>query len=49
MFLEESTMKKIIAGMMMVACAAGLIGCETMKGAGRDMQDAGHNVQKAAS
>ena len=42
-------MKRFIAGIIFIACAAALVGCETMKGTGRDMQDAGHNIQKAAS
>ncbi len=42
-------MKTFIAGIILVACAAALIGCETMKGAGRDIQDTGHNIQKTAS
>lgn len=42
-------MKRIIAGLIFVACAATMLGCETMKGAGRDVEDAGHNIQKAAN
>lgn len=42
-------MKKLIAGLLFVICAATLIGCETMKGAGRDIQGGGQNIQKAAS
>jgi predicted small secreted protein len=42
-------MNRIIAGFILVACAATLLGCETMKGAGRDMEDAGHSIQKAAN
>jgi predicted small secreted protein len=42
-------MKRLIAMMMFVAFAAALIGCETMKGAGRDIEDTGHNIQKTAS
>lgn len=42
-------MKRFIAGIIFVACAAALVGCETMRGAGRDIEDTGHNIQKAAS
>lgn len=42
-------MKRFIAGIIFVACAAALIGCETMKGAGRDIQSGGHEIQEAAS
>lgn len=42
-------MKRFIALVIFVACAATLAGCETMKGAGRDIEDTGHNIQKTAS
>ncbi len=42
-------MKKFIAGIIFIACAAALVGCETVKGAGRDIQGGGQNLQKAAS
>ena len=42
-------MKRFIAWVIFVACAATLAGCETMKGAGRDIEDTGHNIQKAAN
>ena len=41
-------MKRLIAGIVFIACAAALVGCETMKGAGRDIEDTGHNIQKTA-
>ncbi len=42
-------MKRLIAGIIFFACAVSLVGCETMKGAGRDIEDTGHNIQKTAS
>ncbi len=42
-------MKRFIAGIVFFACAAALVGCETMKGAGRDIEDTGQNIQKTAS
>ncbi len=42
-------MKRFIAGVILFTCAAALVGCETMKGAGRDMEAPGHNIQKTAS
>ena len=48
-YRRENFMKRFIAGIIFVACVATLIGCETMKGAGRDIEDTGHNIQKTAS
>jgi predicted small secreted protein len=45
----EKIMKRFIAGILFVVCAAALVGCETVKGAGRDIQGGGQNIQKAAS
>ncbi len=42
-------MKKIIAGILLMVCAVGLAGCEMMKGAGKDIQEGGKNIEKAAS
>jgi predicted small secreted protein len=42
-------MNKLIAAVIFVACAATLAGCETMKGAGKDIEDAGQNIQKSAN
>jgi len=42
-------MKRLIAGLIFVATAATLMGCETMRGAGRDIEDTGHNIQKTVS
>ena len=42
-------MKRFLAVMMFIAVAGALVGCETMKGAGRDIQGGGQNIQKAAS
>ena len=47
--IGEKIMKRFIAGIIFVACVAALVGCETMKGAGRDIQGGGQNIQKAAS
>ena len=41
-------MNRFIAGIVFIGCVAGLIGCETMKGAGKDIEDTGHNIQKTA-
>lgn len=41
-------MNKVIAGLIIFVCTAALVGCETMKGAGRDIEDTGHNIQKTA-
>jgi len=41
-------MKRFIAGIMLVVCAAALAGCGTMRGFGQDMQGGGRNIQKAA-
>ncbi len=42
-------MKRLMVGIILIACAAALVGCETMKGAGKDIQGGGENIQKAAS
>jgi len=42
-------MKRVIAGVLFVVCAVTIAGCETMKGAGKDIQGGGQNIQKAAS
>ncbi len=42
-------MRRVAAAVIFVACAATLAGCETMKGAGKDIEDAGQNIQKSAS
>jgi len=42
-------MKRFIAGIIFVACAAALVGCETMKGAGRDLQHGGQEIEEKAS
>ncbi len=41
-------MKRLIAGIIFVACALALVGCETMKGAGRDIQHTGQEIQEKA-
>lgn len=45
----EKNMNKFLAGIVLVACVAVLAGCETMKGAGKDIQSGGQSIQKAAS
>ena len=42
-------MKKIIAGILFMAVAGVLAGCETMKGAGKDIQGGGRSVERAAN
>jgi predicted small secreted protein len=42
-------MKKTIAAILLVVSAAAIAGCETMKGAGRDIEDGGQNLQNAAN
>ena len=42
-------MKRFIAVIVLVGSVAALAGCETMKGAGRDIEDTGTNIQKTAS
>ena len=42
-------MKRFIAGIIFVACTVALVGCETMKGAGKDIQGGGRSIQKAAT
>ncbi len=42
-------MNRLIAGIIFVACAAALIGCATMKGAGKDLEATGQNIQNSAS
>ena len=42
-------MKQIIAGIMFIVVAAALAGCETMKGAGKDIQGGGRNIERAAN
>ena len=42
-------MKKIMAGIMFIAMAAALTGCETMKGTGKDIQGGGRALEKAAN
>ena len=41
-------MKKIIAGILFMASVVVLAGCETMKGAGKDIQGGGRSVERAA-
>ncbi len=45
----DGLMKRFLAAVIFVTCAATLAGCETMKGAGKDLEDAGQNIQKSAS
>ncbi len=42
-------MKRVIAGIIFVACAFALAGCSTVRGLGQDVQGGGRNIQKAAS
>lgn len=42
-------MNRVIAGLILFVCVATLVGCETMRGAGRDIEDTGKNIQKTAN
>ena len=42
-------MKKLMAGIMFIVVATALVGCETMKGAGKDIQGGGRNIERAAN
>ena len=42
-------MKRIIAGIMFIVVAAVLAGCETMKGAGKDIQGGGRSIERVAA
>jgi predicted small secreted protein len=42
-------MKRFVVGILFVACTLTLVGCETMKGAGKDIQSGGEQIEKAAS
>lgn len=41
-------MKKLTAMIIGVVLAVAISGCETMKGAGKDIQKAGESIEKAA-
>lgn len=45
----RGVMKRFLAAIIFVTCAATLAGCETMKGAGKDLEAAGKNIQKSAN
>jgi entericidin B len=40
-------LKKLVA-LLMIACFAGLAGCNTMSGAGKDIQKGGEKLENAA-
>ena len=40
-------LKKLVA-MLMIACFAGLAGCNTMSGAGKDIQKGGEKLEDSA-
>jgi len=42
-------MKRIFAGIFLVVCVICLAGCDLMKGAGKDIQEGGKQIEKAAS
>ena len=42
-------MKQIIAGIMFIVVAVTLVGCETMKGAGKDIQGGGRSIERVAA
>ncbi len=39
-------MKKLIMGIIAGTCAISLIGCNTMKGAGQDVENTGKNIKQ---
>jgi|GEM_PF-210876 len=48
-FKRMSQMKRVLTLMMLGMFAAGMLsGCNTVAGAGKDMQGAGHKVEKTA-
>ena len=42
-------MKKLMAGIMFIVVATALVGCETMKGAGKDIQGGGRSIERVAA
>ncbi len=42
-------MKKVIAVIALIGCAAVLAGCGTMRGFGQDVSGSGQSIQNAAS
>jgi len=38
-----------MTGILLAVCVLGIAGCEMMKGAGKDIQQGGKNIEKAAS
>ena len=41
-------MKKIMAGILFIVATTALVGCETMKGTGKDLQGGGRALERAA-
>jgi len=41
-------MLKKLAAMMLIGCFAGLAGCNTMEGAGEDIQQGGEALERSA-
>jgi predicted small secreted protein len=45
---KEKIMLKKLAAVLLIACFAGLAGCNTMAGAGKDIQKGGENLENSA-
>lgn len=46
--MTNNGLKKLVAGLLAVAFLGSLTACNTMQGAGKDMERAGEKVQKEA-
>lgn len=45
---QETTMYRLAMLLLTLTLSAGLAGCETVKGAGKDIEKAGEAIQRAA-
>ena len=45
---KEKIMLEKLAAVLLIACFAGLAGCNTMAGAGKDIQKGGENLENSA-
>ena len=45
---KEKIMKRKLAAVLLIACIAGLAGCNTMAGAGKDIQQGGESLENSA-
>jgi predicted small secreted protein len=46
--LQEWTMGKKLMAILMIACFAGLAGCNTMSGLGKDIKNGGESLENSA-